>query len=271
MDGGRSLVYMIVAALHRLPSFRSLASSPRRGVVEVATLAVLYGIYEAVRGQGHATLALAQGHTDDIVALERSLHLFSERAVQDAADAIPGVPTVLGIAYIALHFVGTAVFLVWLHRRHREHFPVVRNTLIGATGVALAIYILYPVAPPRLAGLGFVDTVTDSAKVNLSSDMLGSLYNPFAAVPSLHFGYALLVGLTIAAVARGRLAKAIGWGYPVVMLLIIVATGNHFFFDAAGGAAAIGIGFLFASWAGETPAKSERRRQPVRESAAAMS
>lgn len=261
---------MNVAALHRFPSFRSLASSPRRGVVEVATLAFLYGIYELVRGQGHATLGLAQGHTDDIVALEEHLHLFGERTVQNAADAIPGVPTLLGIAYIVLHFVGTAVFLVWLHRQHRERFPLVRNTLIGATAVALAIYILYPVAPPRLAGLGFVDTVTDSAKVNLSSDMLGSLYNPFAAVPSLHFGYALLVGLTIAAVARGRLGKVIGWSYPVVMLLVIVATGNHFFFDAAGGAAAIGIGFLFASWLGEKPARTERRRQAARESAAAM-
>jgi hypothetical protein len=100
--------------------------------------------------------------------------------------------------------------------------------------------------------------------------MLGSLYNPFAAVPSLHFGYALLVGLTIAAVARGRLGKVIGYSYPVVMLLVIVATGNHFFFDAAGGAAAIGIGYLFASWVGEKPAKTERQRRPVQGSAAAM-
>jgi len=64
----------------------------------------------------------------------------------------------------------------------------VRNTLIAATGVALSIYILYPVAPPRLAGLGFVDTVTRSAKVNLSSDLLAASTTPFAAVPSLHFG-----------------------------------------------------------------------------------
>jgi PAP2 superfamily len=270
MNGERSLVGMNVAVLHRFPSFRSLASSPRRGMVEVATLVVLYGVYELVRGQGHATLALARGHTDDIVALERHLHLFGEQTVQNAVDWIPGVPTLLGIAYIALHFVGTAVFLVWLHRTHPERFPLVRNTLIGATAGALVIYILYPVAPPRLAGLGFVDTVTHSAKVNLSSDMLGSLYNPFAAVPSLHFGYALLVGMTIASIARGRLGKAIGWSYPVVMLLVIVGTGNHFFLDAAGGAAAIGVGFLLASWVGESPAKSGRRRQPARESAAAM-
>ena len=114
----------------------------------------------------------------------------------------PALPTPLGIAYIALHFLGTAAFLVWLHRTHPERFPLVRNTLIAATGVALSIYLLYPVAPPRLAGLGFVDTVTHNAKVNLSSDLLGSLYNPFAAVPSLHFGYALLVGVTVPALRQ---------------------------------------------------------------------
>src|SRR5512133_1330714 len=250
-------------------TIRRFASSPHRGLVEVATLFGLYGLYEVVRGQGNATVTVARAHTDWIVGLERHLHLFGERAVQRAAHWLPGLPTLLGIAYIALHFLGTAAFLVWLHRTHPERFPIVRNTLIAATGVALSIYLLYPVAPPRLAGLGFVDTVTHNAKVNLSSDLLGSLYNPFAAVPSLHFGYALLVGATVGVLAKGRIARAIGWSYPVVMLLIIVATGNHFFFDAAGGALAIGIGYVAARWI-DSPAKHAERWQPDQGSAIAM-
>jgi len=261
---------MSVASIHRLPSPRSIVATPHRGLVEVATLAGLYGFYEVVRGQGHATLATARAHTDGIVSLERQLHLFGERAVQRGAHWVPGLPTILGIAYIVLHFAGTAAFLVWLYRKHPERFPVVRNTLIGATAVALTIYMIYPVAPPRLAGLGFVDTVTKNAKVNLSSDLLGSLYNPFAAVPSLHFGYALLVGVTVGLVARNRLARLIGWSYPVVMLLVIVGTGNHFFFDAAGGALAIGIGFTVASWAAPSSARLGKRWQAGPESAAAM-
>jgi hypothetical protein len=260
---------MSVATLHRPPSLRGLASSPRRGLVEVATIAGLYGFYELVRGQGSATLAAARVHTDGIVALERHLHVFGERSIQRAAHWVPGLPTLLGVAYIALHFLGTAAFLIWLHRRHPETFPRVRNTLIAATGAALSIYLLYPVAPPRLAGLGFVDTVTDNTKVNLSSDFLGSLYNPFAAVPSLHFGYALLVGVAIASLARRRVTRVLGWSYPIVMLLVIVATGNHFFFDAAGGGLAIAVGYLAASWL-ETPAKPERRWQPAGESAVAL-
>ena len=238
--------------------------------MEVATLAGLYGIYEIVRGQGHATLAAAQAHTDGIVALERNLHVFREREIQHAAHWIPGLPTLLGVAYIALHFLGTAAFLVWLSRRHPEKFPLVRNTLVGATGIALAIYLLYPVAPPRLAELGFVDTVSHNAKVNLSSDLLGSLYNPFAAVPSLHFGYALLVGVTIALIARRRLARIIGWSYPVAMLFIIVATGNHFFFDALAGGLAIGAGYVIASWV-NAPTRRAPRWQPAPGSAVALS
>jgi PAP2 superfamily len=260
---------MTVATLHRIPSFRGLASSPRRGLVEVATLAGLYAIYEVVRGQAHATLPVARGHTDEVVALERHVHLFGERAVQRAAHVVPALPATLGVAYIALHFIGTTTFLVWLHREHRERFPLVRNILVIATGIALATYVAFPVAPPRLAGLGFVDTVSHSAKVNLSSDLLGSLYNPFAAMPSLHFGYALLVGVTVALIAKRRLVRAIGLVYPAVMLLVIVGTGNHFFFDAAGGALAVGVAFLAASWV-ETPATRVRRLQPARESAAAM-
>jgi hypothetical protein len=258
---------MNVATLHH-SSFRGLASSPRRGLVEVATLVGLYGIYELVRGQGHTTLGVARGHTDEIVALERHLHIFGERAVQHGVHVLPGLPTLLGAAYITLHFLGTAVFLVWLHRRHPEHFALVRNTLVAATGMALAIYLLYPVAPPRLAGLGFVDTVTHSAKVNLSSDALGSLYNPFAAVPSLHFGYALLVGVTLARIAQPRILRVIGWSYPGVMLLVIVATGNHFFFDAIAGGIAIAAGFAIASWI-DSPTTRDQRWRSAQGSAAA--
>src|SRR3712207_5793164 len=106
---------------------------------------------------------------------------------------------------------------------------------IGVTGV-------------QTCALPISDTVTHATGLNLSSDLLGSLYNPFAAVPSLHFGYALLVGASVALIARRPLVRAAAAAYPVAMLFIIVATGNHFFLDAAAGALAIGVGFAAASW-----------------------
>jgi hypothetical protein len=248
---------------------RTVADRPYPGRIELAALAALYGAYELVRGFGSEDWVAARAHTSDIVALERHLHLFIERDVQSFVSSLPGVASLLGLLYVVLHFAGTAAALTWVHRRRPHAFPFLRTTLIVSTALALVGYVLYPAAPPRLATLGFADTVSKDTGLNLSSDLLGSLYNPFAAVPSLHFGYALLVGVTVALLAKGRVARAIGWSYPAVMLLVIVATGNHFFFDAAGGALAIGIGYVAASWV-DSPAKHARRWQPDRGSAVAM-
>jgi hypothetical protein len=216
------------------------------GIVELAMAVGLYAIYEVVRGFGSTSLAAARLHTADIVALERHLGIFVERAVQQAVERVPAAPMLLGFAYMSLHFGATAVALVWVHRRHRERFALVRTTLVASTAISLVIYVLYPAAPPRLAGIGFADTVTEKAGINMSSDALGSLYNPFAAVPSLHFGYALLVGVTVAVLARRRWLRWIGASYPLFMLFTIVATGNHFIFDAAAGGIVVVIAYLLA-------------------------
>ena len=228
-----------------LPLGRQLAR-PHRGVVEVAALFALYGLYEVVRGFGHASLEVAKANTADIVALERSLGVYGELGLQQLAERVPGLPALLGFAYISLHIVVTTAVLVWVYRKRRDSFPIVRTTLIASTALSLAVYVLYPAAPPRLAGLGFADTVTTHAGLNLSSDLLGSLYNPFAAVPSLHFGYALLVGAAVAAFATRRVWRVAGAVYPLAMLGIIVATGNHFLFDAVAGGAVVAIGWLLA-------------------------
>ena len=132
-------------------------------------------------------------------------------------------------------------------RSRRAHFAVVRTSLIVATAISLVIYVLYPAAPPRLANLGFADTVSTHTGLNLSSDLLGSLYNPIAAVPSLHFGYSLIVGVAVAQLASHRWVRRAGAAYPALMLLIIVATGNHFLFDAAAGGLVVVAGWLVAS------------------------
>ena len=249
-----------MAVLHRPGSLRNAVAAPHRGLVEFATLASLYGVYEVVRGRGDTTLAAARAHTDAIVSLERHVHVFGERAVQHAVHALPAVPALLGLAYILMHFVGTTSFIVWTYRRRREHFPFIRNTLIVATAVALVVYVVFPAAPPRLAGLGFADTVSTGAHVNLSSNLLGSLYNPFAAVPSLHFGYALLVGVGLATLARRRSVRIAGAVWPLAMLFVIVATGNHFFFDAAAGAIVVAAAALVAlALSREAPGPARRR------------
>ncbi len=215
----------------------------------------LYGAYELVRGLGGEDWAAARLHTADIVGLERSLGIFWERGVQDASLSVPGLARILGVLYVTLHFAGTIAFLAWVHRRRPCAFALVRTTIVAATGLALVGYMLYPAAPPRLAGMGFADAVSDKAGINLSSDLLGALYNPLAAVPSLHFGYALLVGAGLVALGSSRLIKVIGALYPIVMLYVIVATGNHFFVDAAIGAlVVVAAWFVARAVASEAPA-----------------
>jgi len=231
------------------------AARPHSGRVEIAALFALYAIYELVRGFGGENWVAARAHTADIVALEERLSLFFERDVQAAAAAVAGAPALLGFLYVALHFAGTAAAVVWVHRRSPQAFAHLRTTLIASTALALVGYILYPAAPPRLAGLGFTDTVTSHTGLNLSSDLLGSLYNPIAAVPSLHFGYALAVGVALARIMTRRSLRAAFASYPALMLLVIVGTGNHFFFDAAAGGLVVAAGWWVASRLAAAPAR----------------
>ena len=220
---------------------------------------MLYGVYEVIRGAGGENVQAAMQNTADIVALEQAAGIYVERGVQSAFETIPFAPAMLGLAYVLLHFVGTAVALVWVHRRHPDRFPIVRTTFVAATALALVGYVLYPAAPPRLSDLGFSDTVTSSTGLDLSSDLLGALYNPFAAVPSLHFGYALIVGAVLAAIAQRRALRVVGALYPAAMLLIIVATGNHFIVDAALGGLVVVVGWLAARALVASPAPRRPR------------
>jgi PAP2 superfamily len=176
------------------------------------------------------------------VAVERSLHVFVERQVQDAAGAIPGLPGTLGLLYLTLHLAVTGCCLIWLHRRHPSAFPFVRTTLVLASGLALIGYVFFPTAPPRLAGIGVADTISNG-HVDLNKGLISSLYNPVAAVPSMHAGYAVIVGATLLRVGSGRAVRLAGALYPVLVLvvIVIVATGNHFLLDAVMGLAVAGV------------------------------
>jgi PAP2 superfamily len=235
---------------------RTFAIRRQPGLAELGVVILLYAAYELLRGLGDASEIVARSHAADIVALERYVNVFVEQAVQDWASGLPALPTLLGLFYVASHFGLTTVALVWMHRSHPAQFPLVRNTLVLATALSLVGYILYPAAPPRLSGHGFADTVSAHTHVNLSSDLLGSLYNPFAAVPSMHFGYSLIVGAVVVAYARRPIVRALGALYPPVMLFDIVATGNHFLFDAAMGALVVAAAWLVAH-------ELDRRAAPV--------
>jgi len=208
-----------------------------RWTVEATLLAGLYLAGELARGIARGGEPAAEAHAATIVRLERALHVFDEATIQSVAGHVGGLAALLGYAYVSVHLAGTAATLVWVYRRRRHAYARLRNTLVLASGLGVVGYAVFPTAPPRLAGLHFVDTVSAATSVNLDSTLVSSLYNPYAAVPSMHIGFSLIVGVTVVRLAHRPLWRIAGAVYPVFVLFVIVATGNHFFFDAAAGAA----------------------------------
>ena len=145
--------------------------------------------------------------------------------------------------YFNCQFTISFGFLFWVYLRRNHAFPLVRNVFIAANAIGLACYTLYPAAPPRMLGsLGFVDTLNETA-VNHHSGLIASLANPYAAMPSLHTAYALIVGTSAVMLVRTRVLRVLWAFYPALVVFSIVATANHFFLDAAGGA---GVAMLAA-------------------------
>jgi hypothetical protein len=177
--------------------------------------------------------------------------------VQRAVQNLPGLTSVLGVAYLTLHLAVTGGVLLWLHRRRPEGFPFIRTALLLASGLALVGFLVYPTAPPRLAGVGIVDTVS-GGHVDLNRGLVSSLYNPYAALPSMHIGYALIVAAALLRHGRHLHVRAIGALYPPFVLLVIVATGNHFFLDAAVGALVAGLAAALAARLTRRPATARR-------------
>jgi PAP2 superfamily len=212
---------------------------------EAAAVLVLYGLYELARGLVVGNASEAEHHALRLVAIERSVHLFLEANVQRAAHALPGLMGVLGLAYLTLHLAVTGGVLLWLHQRRPDAFAFVRTTLLLASGLALVGFLLYPAAPPRLAGIGIADTVSNG-NIDLNRGLVSSLYNPYAAMPSMHIGYALIVAASLLRYGRSRLVRLFGVLYPPIVLLVVVSTGNHFFLDAAAGALVAALATLMA-------------------------
>lgn len=224
--------------VRQLRSWLSLRHSLRS---EAFLVLGLYAVYELARGLVVGDAAEAERHAHRVVALERWLHVFREEDVQRAAHALPGLIGLLGTAYLTLHLAVTAAVLLWLHQRRPAAFAFVRTTLLLASGLALVGYLVYPTAPPRMAGIGIADTVSNG-HISLNHGLVSSLYNPYAAVPSMHIGYALVVAASLLRYGQHLLLRALGVLYAPAVLVVVVATGNHFFVDAAAGALVAGLG-----------------------------
>ena len=147
--------------------------------------------------------------------------------------------------YLNTHFIVTTFTLAFIYLLRNEHFYWVRNMFMVAMGLALVGYVVFPTAPPRLMPeWGFQDSVADFTGVDAQTS--GALFNPFAAVPSMHVAFALMLGLSMAGMARHRAVRVLWRCYPAVVTFVVIATANHWWFDAYLGAATAAVSALAA-------------------------
>jgi len=229
--------------------FSLLPHGPFDVVRQFALFFAAYYGYSLVRGfadePGVATAAFDNGR--ELISLEQTLGIFVEPTVQ-AWSSGSGL-LIDGASWIYLNAQTTVTVgaLVWIYLLRNRSFYFVRNMMMTAMILALVGYILYPTAPPRFfPEWGFVDSVSDFTGVEPSSDGVNAMFNPYAAVPSMHVAFALMIGWSLAQLVRTRVARWFWWAYPVVVTYVIVATGNHFLMDAVLGAAAAGLSALVA-------------------------
>lgn len=217
-------------------------------LLQLGLFAVADLLYEISRTLAKGDLAVAFVHARDVVSVEKTVGVFTELDVQHWALARPWVLDVANITYFHAHFAVTTCFMFWLYLRRNHHYYFVRNIVFSAMALALIGYVLFPTAPPRmLTDLGFIDTLEKTADVNFNTGAVSLLSNPFAAVPSVHTCFALIIGASCFFLVRRPAIRFIWLFYPCLIVFSIVATGNHFWLDAILGACLAGIA-LGVAW-----------------------
>jgi hypothetical protein len=210
----------------RLPWFLGQA-----GLIAVGLVA-----YFGIRGLTQGSPSVAVAHAHHIVDFERSIGIYLEPTVQSWVAPYE-VPSMLANwMYVWGHWPVILATMIWLAWQHRDVFLRLRDGMLISGALGMVVFLTYPVAPPRLAGLGLVDTVTDHSRTYyvLQSPLF---VNQYAAVPSLHVGWNLLVGIAIVTAATSLPLRAVGFAMPVVMAVAVVATANHYLVDVAAGVA----------------------------------
>jgi hypothetical protein len=189
-------------------------------------------------------------HADQVLALERALGLDVELGLNQALLDAPWLARVANVFYVSAHFAVTLAIAVWIYLHRPEHYRWFRTSLIVATALALIGFWAYPLAPPRfLSDHGFVDPVTALHTLGLySAPGSGTLANQYAAMPSMHAGWALWCGFVLVKLGIHGWVKVLGMLYPATTVLVILATANHYILDAVAGTA-LTAAALSGSWA----------------------
>jgi hypothetical protein len=199
-------------------------------------LAIWFGfllLYQLARGFADRDTAAAFENGLKIIDLERRAGMLFELSAQSFVTSSDFLLHLTSATYWLSQFAVLGLVLLWVYLRRNESFLRFRNTIMLANVLGLVGYMAMPTAPPRMfPDFGFVDTLAHSF-VNHSSSLVQLASNPFAAMPSLHVADALIVGVTLAVIARRRVFKVLWLCWPLWVAFTVLATANHFWLDIA--------------------------------------
>jgi len=226
-----------------------LPHGPLDALRQVALFWSAYQGYSIVRGfaDDPGAASTAFDNARGIISLERTLNVFVEPAVQAWASGSGLLIDGASWVYLNAQTSVTLGALFFIYMWRNPSFYFVRNMMMVAMGIALVGYILYPTAPPRFfPEWGFFDSVSDFAGVQPDSQAVDALFNPYAAVPSMHVAFALMIGWSLSRLVDNPIGRGFWRAYPFLVTFVIVATANHFIIDAVLGAMVAGVSALAA-------------------------
>ncbi|MBM3660234.1 MAG: inositol phosphorylceramide synthase [Actinobacteria bacterium] len=212
-------------------------------LLEILICAALLAIYKGARLVARGDVDVALDNARRVIDVERALGVFNEEAVQRLALNSVGFIKFLNAYYLYAHFAVTIAFLVWLYVRHPFGYLSARRVLVVVTFVGLLGHALYPLAPPRMLD-GFVDTARVFGPSSYGDGgAYGGLANQFAAMPSLHFAWAVVVAWGMWRFSKSHW-RFVGVLHPILTLAAIVLTANHYWIDAFFGLLLVPIGIV---------------------------
>jgi membrane-associated phospholipid phosphatase len=247
-----------------------LSRGPLDLLLQLALLAAAYWAWRHARGAVDGGMSISFAHARDVVSTERSLGLLIEPGVQHWAVHAGWPAEVARWGYANLHFKGSCLMLAILYFGYRGSYAFVRNAVFAAMAISVLGYALFPTAPPRfLPELGLDPSTAVTGNNPLLSNPGDALFNPFAAMPSMHIGLSVILAWSLAMLVRPWPIKTLLLAYPLLMTFVVVASGNHFWLDAAFGLAtaalAVGVALLLARLNPAWSFGPARRRRPVGE------
>jgi hypothetical protein len=206
-----------------------------------------YLAYEIARAVADGHPARAFINATKIINFERLLHVFVEPSIQEWTSNRHWLMDLADWTYLNAHYMVTFAALLFIYVRRNDSFYFVRNMFMVAMAIALVGYFFYPTAPPRLMPeWGFTDSIRQCTGVTLENGPTGALLNFYAAVPSMHVCFAIMVAWPMSRLVQRRPAKLAWTLYPVLITFVVVATGNHYLMDAFLGAVTAGASGVLA-------------------------